>query len=194
MNKMAFRVFILVIFGIRYSYAHVLPGESGWMHPLSGIDHMVAMVAVGAWSAQLGGKAIFRVPAAFVIAMFIGGVIGFTRINLPFTEEGIAISVLLLGLAITLEHRLPIFLAVIGVALFGICHGYAHGYEMPSMTNKYFYVIGFLVTTACLHLVGAIGGLLILENKRGHLWLRLCGVFASGIGVWLITKLLVGTA
>ncbi len=192
MNKIIFRILILAILGVRCSYAHVLPGESGWMHPLSGIDHMVAMIAVGAWSTQLGGKAIFKVPVAFVVAMFIGGVIGFTHINLPFTEEGIAISVLLLGLAIALERRLPIFLAVIGVGLFGICHGYAHGYEMPDITNKYFYVAGFLITTACLHLVGAIGGLLILENKHGHAWLRLCGVFASFVGVWLIVKLIIG--
>ncbi len=192
MSRIISRILILVILGVRCSYAHVLPGESGWMHPLSGTDHMAAMIAVGAWSAQLGGKAVFKVPAAFVVAMFIGGVIGFTRINLPFIEEGIAISVLLLGLAIAFERRLPIFLAVIGVGLFGICHGYAHGYEMPSITNKYFYILGFLITTACLHLVGAIGGLLILENKHGNEWLRLCGVFASFVGIWLIVKLIIG--
>ena len=189
MNKMAFRIITLAIFGIRYVSAHVLSGESGWLHPLSGIDHMIAMIAVGAWSAQLGGRAIFSVPLAFVVAMFIGGIIGFTHSNLPFAEKGIAVSVLLLGLAIALERRLPIFLAVVGVGLFGICHGYAHGYEMPSVTNKYFYVMGFLITTACLHLVGAIGGLLILENKHGRIYLRLCGGIAIIIGIWLISQL-----
>lgn len=189
MNKIAFRILALAIFGIRYVSAHALPGESGWLHPLSGVDHMIAMIAVGAWSAQLGGRAIFSVPLAFVVAMFVGGVIGFTHISLPFTEKGIAVSVFLLGLAIALEHRLPIFLAIAGVGLFGICHGYAHGYEMPSMTNKYFYITGFLITTACLHLVGAIGGLLILEDKHGRIYLRLCGGIAIIIGIWLIIGL-----
>lgn len=188
MGSLLFRIFILIVYGIQYSYAHIIHGESGWMHPLSGIDHMIAMIAVGAWSAELGGSAIFKVPMAFVFAMFIGGLIGFTRINLPWTEEGIALSVLLLGLAIAMVHRISILPAVIGVTIFGICHGYAHGYEIPDMANKYIYAIGFLVTTACLHIFGAIGGLLILENKNGKMWLRLCGVCATIVGVFLLAK------
>lgn len=189
MNKIIVRCLILIVFGIHCADAHILNSESGWMHPLSGIDHMIAMIAVGAWSAQLGGKAIFRVPLAFVVAMLLGGIIGFSHIIMQFAEEGIAVSVLLLGLAIVFERRTSIILAVIGVGLFGICHGYAHGYEMPGMTNKYFYVIGFLITTACLHLLGAIGGLLMLENKHGSIYLRLCGVFASLVGIFLTLKL-----
>ena len=184
MNRLAYSVFLFCL--INYSFAHVIPGESGWMHPLSGIDHMVAMVAVGAWSAQLGGKAIIRVPAAFVIAMLIGGLIGFAHIKLPGTELGIAISVLALGLAITLEHKVSLIFAVLGVGLFGVCHGYAHGFEMPEMNNKYTYAAGFLITTASLHLIGAIGGLLILGNRQGYVWLRLCGFAAAVIGCWLI--------
>lgn len=184
MNKIVYSIFFFCL--INCSFAHIIHGESGWMHPLSGIDHMTAMVAVGAWSAQLGGKAIFRVPAAFVVAMLIGGVIGFAHFKLPGTELGIAISVLALGLAIALNQKASLIPAVFGVGLFGICHGYAHGFEMPDMANKYLYAIGFLVTTASLHLTGAIGGVLILDNKNGHIWLRLCGLAAVIIGCWLI--------
>jgi len=159
---------------------------SGWLHPLTGIDHMLAMLAVGAWSAQLGKRAVFSVPAAFVAAMLLGGMLGFEHLALPGIELGIALSVVLLGSAIALGHRTSLLLAALGVGLFGICHGYAHGYEIPSLESTWVYALGFLITTACLHLIGAIGGILVLERPRGGRWLRFAGALTATIGCYLL--------
>ena len=167
--------------------AHGFVG-SGWLHPLTGIDHMLAMIAVGAWSAQLGKRAVFSVPAAFVAAMLFGGMLGFEHFVLPGSELGIALSVVMLGSAIALERRTPLFLAAIGVGLFGIYHGYAHGYEIPSMESTWVYALGFLITTACLHLIGAIGGILVLERPRGGRWLRFAGAMTATIGCYLLMR------
>lgn len=168
--------------------AHGFAG-SGWLHPLTGIDHMCAMVAVGAWSAQIGGKAIWRVPAAFVVAMLIGGIIGFEHFTIPATEFGIVFSVSLLGVAIATECRFGVLLASLGVGIFGLCHGYAHGVEMPTQENKFGYAAGFVITTAGLHLVGAIGGLLLLEEPNGRKTLRLLGACCALVGIYLFYKL-----
>jgi urease accessory protein len=167
--------------------AHGFVG-SGWLHPLTGIDHMLAMIAVGAWSAQLGKRAVLYVPAAFVGAMLFGGVLGFERFALAGIELGIAVSVVLLGSAIALERRTPVFLAALGVGLFGMCHGYAHGYEIPSMESTWMYASGFLITTASLHLIGAVGGILILEHARGSRWLRCAGAMIATIGLYLLMR------
>lgn len=180
-------VFSLLLFP-ELAFAHGFAG-SGWLHPLTGIDHMCAMVAVGAWSAQIGGKAIWRVPAAFVTAMLIGGIIGFEHFILPATEYGIVFSVFLLGVAIASECRFGVLLASLGVGIFGLCHGYAHGVEMPTQDNKFSYAIGFIITTAGLHLVGAIGGLLLLEEPKGRKTLRLLGACCTLVGVYLFYKL-----
>ena len=168
-------------------FAHGFSG-SGWLHPLTGIDHMCAMIAVGAWSAQLGGRAFWQVPTAFVCFMFLGGLCGFAHIMLPFTEIGISLSVLLLGLAIAIEYKAGIIFAILGVALFGLCHGWAHGYEIPAHSNKITYALGFLATTACLHIVGVAGGLILLEEKNGRLHLRLCGAASAAVGIYLIIR------
>src|SRR3954447_11209333 len=154
-------------------------GGSGWLHPLTGIDHMLAMIAVGAWSAQIGKHAVFYVPAAFVAAMVFGGALGFEHVVLSGSEGGIALSVVMVGSSIALERRTPVVLAAIGVGLFGICHGYAHGYEIPGAESRWVYASGFLITTACLHLVGAVGGLLILEHVHGNRWLRCAGAMTA---------------
>ncbi len=181
------RLLSLVSVGLLISkpcYAHGFAG-SGWLHPLTGIDHMLAMIAVGAWSAQLGHRAVFYVPAAFVAAMLLGGILGFEHFVLSGIELGIALSVLMLGSAIALERRIPLLLAAIGVGLFGICHGYAHGYEIPSMESKWVYASGLLITTASLHLLGAAGGMLILERPHGSRWLRFAGAMTAMIGFYL---------
>ncbi len=167
--------------------AHGFVG-SGWLHPLTGIDHMLAMIAVGAWSAQLGKHAVFYVPAAFVAAMLFGGMVGFEHFVLPGIEIGIALSVVMLGSAIALERRTPLFLAAIGVGLFGICHGYAHGYEIPSLESKWVYASGFLITTASLHLIGMAGGTLILEHPHGNRCLRFAGAMMATIGFYLLIE------
>lgn len=175
------------------SYAHGFYGGSGWLHPLTGIDHVMAMIAVGAWSAQIGGRAIWYVPSTFLLAMLVGGVSGYLHLHIPYTEFGVSISVFLLGLAIALECKITILLAAVVVALFGVCHGYAHGAEMPLQQNKAIYTIGFLATTAGLHIFGATGAMLILDNSirsRGRLYLRVCGAICAIIGIYLLLKLL----
>jgi urease accessory protein len=167
------------------SYAHGF-GGTGWLHPLTGLDHMLAMVAVGAWSAQLGGRAVYGVPLAFLGAMAIGATLGIVQGGLAGTEFGIALSVLLLGIAIALERRTALWIAAIGVGLFGVCHGYAHGSEMPGSEHVGSYAAGFLITTAGLHLVGAVGALLLLESKWGKRWLGLGGMAIAVVGAYLI--------
>lgn len=168
-----------------FAWAHAGSG-AGWLHPLTGIDHLLAMVAVGAWSVQIGGRAVWIVPGAFVCFMFLGGVVGFEHFELPFTETGVALSVVLLGLAIAFRQRLPIGIAAGATALFGIFHGYAHGYEMPLMQNKIIYTAGFLTTTATLHLVGAFAAHFLQKARSGSNLLHLSGAASALCGVWLV--------
>lgn len=164
--------------------------SAGWLHPLSGLDHLLAMIAVGAWSCQIGGRAIWLVPTTFVCFMSLGGFIGFEQLELPGTEIGIALSVLLLGCAIALEQRFPLVIAAATTALFGIFHGYAHGYEMPVMEHKLAYMAGFLATTATLHLIGAIGAHLLRKGVTGNKLLRLLGGICALCGLYLTGVLL----
>lgn len=181
------RIFVAGSFGLLMSSvcdAHGFAG-SGWVHPLTGVDHMLAMIAVGAWSAQLGGRSLIYVPVAFLVAMLVGGIVGFERLDLAGTEFGIGLSVLTLGIAIATESSATLGVAAIGVGLFGICHGYSHGYEIPAAQNWLRYSIGFLITTACLHAAGAVGAMLLLEQARQVRWLRLAGSAAAAIGAYL---------
>jgi urease accessory protein len=188
MRQMASHAFVgglLSLLLIEPSYAHGFVG-SGWLHPLTGLDHMLAMIAVGAWSAQLGGRAIYRVPLAFLAAMVLGAALGIGQYPLRGTELAIPLSVLILGVAIALERKVTPWIAALGVGLFGICHGYAHGYEMPAAENPWGYAAGFLLTTAGLHLIGAIGGQLLLESRRGQRRLVLAGLVVAFIGGYLV--------
>ncbi|WP_307470468.1 HupE/UreJ family protein [Paenibacillus harenae] len=175
---------IFFILSIDTSYAHGF-GGSGFLHPLTGIDHLFAMVAVGLWSAQIGGRAVYLVPSCFLFMMAVGGIVGFQEIQLSNVEFMIALSVLLLGLAIFLNKKSSIVLAGLGVAIFGFFHGYAHGAEIPNTLNHIEYMIGFLVTTLGLHIIGAVSGLLILEKRKGSTTLRFSGLTIFVIGVYL---------
>jgi urease accessory protein len=124
------------------------------MHPIAGLDHVLAMVAVGAVAARLGGRAIWMVPAAFVVMMAVGGLIGMEGIQLPFAETGIATSVIVLGLAVALRWNLSVAAASTLAGLFAIFHGNVHGNEMPVSASALTYALGFLLATASLHVVG----------------------------------------
>ena len=184
MNSLA--IFAIALLLQVSSHAHAI-SSSGLLHPLTGIDHLIAMIAVGAYSVQLGGRAIYMVPVSFLVAMLVGGIIGFEQYILYYTELGIALSVALLGIAIGLKERLSLLLAVIGVGLFGICHGYAHGEELPFAENQFSYAAGFMFTTACLHLIGAFGADLIQKRiNKGDRLLQGLGFISAFIGVGLI--------
>jgi urease accessory protein len=136
-----------------------LPGHAhgfshGLLHPLTGLDHICAMVAVGLWAAQRGGRALWLVPATFVSVMIIGGTLGMGKVGIPYVEQGIAASVLVLGILIAAAIRLPVTASMAIVGLFALFHGYAHGAEMPDTASGFAYGIGFIVATASLHLAG----------------------------------------
>lgn len=165
---------------------------AAWLHPLSGADHLVAMVAVGAWSALLGRRAILAVPGAFLLMMCMGGVVGLQLVDVPGAEVGVALSVLLLGLAIALGERVPWPVAVGAVGIFGFCHGYLHGYELTVIESPVLATIGFLTTTAILHVAGLFGAGLAVRLRAGCWLLQACGWFAAIFGVWLLAAPAVG--
>lgn len=167
---------------------------SGFLHPILGLDHLLAMVSVGLLSAQLGGKAIWTVPATFVSIMALGGILGMVGVPVPLVEFGIAGSVILLGIAIAANRGVPIAAAMSVVALFGLFHGHAHGTELPEITNTIglivAYVTGFLVATVGLHVIGALLGMMAIRNKRGTRTLQVAGGIISVLGIFIITGIL----
>jgi len=165
---------------------------SGFLHPLLGLDHLLAMLSVGILSAQIGGRALWTVPATFVGIMAIGALLGIFGIALPFVEYGITFSVLVLGIAILLGNKIPEWGALIVVAFFALFHGNAHGTEIPEITNTIglliAYILGFLFATAGLHVVGALIGLLARRSDRGPQLMRIGGLAIALIGVFLISN------
>ncbi len=147
------------------AFAH--PGHDGagvvdgFLHPLGGVDHIIAMVAVGIAAARLGGRALWLVPASFIAAMAAGGVVGMAGAVLPYAETGIAISVVVLGLVAAFGVGMPVAVAMGLAAFFAVFHGYAHGIEMPQTASGLAYGAGFLAATALLHATGIGIGLTI---------------------------------
>jgi urease accessory protein len=170
--------------------AHFLPGEatgffSGLLHPISGLDHILAMVSVGVWGAQLGQPAIWILPVTFPIMMAFGGLMGFLGVPLPGTELGIALSMVVLGGAVMLEARPPLPVVMAIVAFFAIFHGHAHGTELPNGESPLLYSLGFVLATGFLHLVGITIGV-IHRWSWGKGALRLAGTAVSIAGVFFI--------
>lgn len=155
---------------------------TGVVHPFSGLDHLLAMVAVGLWAAQLGGKARWAVPSAFVAMLGVGSALGMLGVNLPGVEAGIAASVLALGLLIAFSTRLPVAAGMALAGAFAIFHGHAHGAEMPGIATPWLYALGFIFSTALLHGVGLGAG---MHAKRGKL-VRLGGAALTFTGVWIL--------
>lgn len=141
---------------------------AGFIHPFGGLDHLLAMVAVGLWAASLGGAARWLVPASFIALMALGAVAGAYGITLPAVETLIALSVIALGVLVALQVRIPAVSAAAIVALFGLLHGHAHGAEMPAMAQPLGYGLGFVAATALLHGVGLSLGTVLprLAPKR----------------------------
>lgn len=154
---------ILLLLAPAVALAHQETGQitgflSGFEHPISGLDHVLAMVAVGLWGAVLGPPAIWVLPVAFPMMMAVGGLLGLLGVPLPGVEMGIAVSALVLGTMVFTEKRPPIGLAAVVVAFFAIFHGYAHGRELPEGTSALLYSLGFVVATGLLHAVGILLG------------------------------------
>lgn len=182
---------LLIVSGAALAHTgHTVSGwEAGLTHPFSGLDHMLAMLAVGLWAAQGGGRKVWLLPAAFMSALVAGaGVAMMLQCVFPVLETGIALSVLAMGLLIALSLRLPVRGSMLVAALFGLFHGYAHGLELPaSATLPSLYVTGFLLATAALHLGGIAAGVLMREKYT--LLTKISGgaIALSGVGLLAYT-------
>ncbi|WGD30139.1 HupE/UreJ family protein [Ancylobacter sp. WKF20] len=174
------------------AFAHTGHGEAdglvhGFMHPVGGLDHVLAMVAVGIFAAQLGGRAIWAVPATFVALMALGGFLGMAGIDVPFVELGITLSIVVLGGAVALGWKnWPLGAAMAVVGVFAIFHGHAHGAEMPADASSLAYAAGFMLATALLHMAGIGLGTLIGSARAPRLTQAL-GAGVALIGVGLLT-------
>jgi len=127
---------------------------SGFLHPVGGTDHILAMFAVGIWAAQMGGRALWAVPVSFVSMMIVGAILGVQGIHIPFIEEGILVSIIVLGAFIVLGIKLPILLSSLIAGAFAMFHGHAHAAEMPLNTSGFEYGIGFVLATGIIHILG----------------------------------------
>jgi urease accessory protein len=157
---------------------------SGIAHPIFGLDHLLAMVAVGLWAAQQTGKARWALPLTFVATMLLGGLLGFAGLEMPLMETGIAGSVLALGLLVALAVRPPLALAAGLTALFALSHGVAHGLELPMLSSPWGYAAGFVAATAALHGIGYA----VARNlpQVAAPLVRIAGAASALTGAWLL--------
>jgi urease accessory protein len=182
-------LFLLIVALPTLAQAHTETGSGngfthGFQHPLLGADHLLAMLAVGLWAAQSGGRALWVIPLAFVSIMSLGGALGMAGVPLPLTEAGILGSILVLGVLIAAGIRLPLALGSLLVGLFALCHGHAHGSEMPGDVSGLAYGLGFVLTTLLLHLSG-IGAGLVLQRGSHPVTLRVTGIALISCALWL---------
>ena len=173
-------------------FAHTRGGEAagllaGLSHPVSGLDHVLAMVAVGLWGAQLGPPAVWLLPVAFPMVMALGGTLGLVGVHLPGVEVGIALSAIGLGAAVLFEAKPKLGVAAALVGFFAIFHGHAHGTELPPGANGLLYSIGFVVATGLLHLAG-IGIGTIHRWPAGRTALRWTGALVALAGLAFLWK------
>ena len=176
------------------AFAHVEQGQAagfltGLKHPWSGLDHVLAMIAVGLWGAQLGNPALWLLPVTFPMMMSLGAVMGLIGMGLPGVEVGIALSSLLLGGMVMGEVRPKLAVAMLLVGFFAVFHGHAHGTELPPGQSGLLYSMGFVIATGCLHGMG-IGIGLVHRWPAGRLALRGAGAFIAGMGLFFLARAL----
>lgn len=171
-----------------FAFAHPGHAESGLMagvaHPLTGLDHLLAMFAVGLWAAQQKSSTRWMLPVMFVGCMLLGGLLGFDGMALPWLETGIATSVLALGLLVAVAARLPTIIALVITGVFGLAHGIAHGLELPEMSSPMGYALGFVLATSALHAAGY--GLARWLPVGSAAVIRVIGLASAGAGVGLL--------
>lgn len=160
---------------------------TGFLHPLTGPDHVIAMVAVGLWGAVLGAPALWLLPVVFPLVMAVGGALALLGLPLPHVEIGIAASGLALGLAVALRWRAPLAVAAVLVGGFAVFHGHAHGTELPEAASPLVYSLGFVVATGLLHLSGVAFGALG-RTAQGWLAIRTAGGLIAAAGLWFLLK------
>jgi urease accessory protein len=158
---------------------------SGFLHPLFGPDHVIAMVAVGLWGAFLGAPSIYVLPVVFPLVMALGGVLGLLGIPIPLVETGIALSAVALGLAVATRLRPPLWIAAMVVGAFAVFHGHAHGAELPEAASPVAYSAGFVFSTGLLHLAGIAFGMLA-ARPAGALAVRALGGLIAAGGLYFL--------
>ena len=192
MSRLALSLVVLLV-GAAAAHAHTGIGGTqgfaqGFAHPAGGIDHVLVMVAAGLFAAHLGGRALWLVPLSFVAMMAAGGVLGAAGVGLPLVETGIALSVVVLGIAVAGRLHVPTAAAMGLVGCFALFHGQAHGAELPDTVSGLAYGAGFLLATGCLHAVGV--GLGLAVGKAGDVFgnrvLRATGTAMAVIGVAML--------
>lgn len=188
MNRRLVRLLVLSVAGLAAgpALAHTGVGPAhgflhGLEHPVFGIDHLLAMVAVGLWAGLVGGRAMWLWPLAFVAVMVGGALIGMTGVPLPFVEPGIVASVVVLGIVTAAAVRAPVAAGMALVGLFALFHGHAHGTEAPADASGLGYIAGFALATAFLHLVGLVVARLVSRPAVGTWIVRGAG---AAVAVW----------
>ncbi len=177
---------------VAWAHADAHPGAgfmAGFLHPISGLDHVVAMVAVGLWGAVLGPPALRVLPVAFPMVMAFGGLLGLLWVQIPGVEIGIAVSGLAMGLMVLFELRPPLWLAALIVAAFAVFHGHAHGAALPAGSNALLYSLAFVTATGLLHLAGILLG----ETRRwpaGRRFVQGAGGVVALVGLWFLQRAL----
>jgi len=173
------------------AHAHIIDGDGaglaqGFSHPFIGLDHILVMVAVGIWAAQVGRPSLWVLPVAFPLAMAGGGLLGVAGVPVPGVEAGIAASVLGLGLLIAFQAKPPFALSIALVALFALFHGHSHGTELPQAASPVLYGLGFVLATAVLHAIG-LGIGLVMRLPKGMTAVRVGGgaIAAAGIALFI---------
>ena len=183
---------VFLALGTGLAQAHVLKGPmggfaSGFEHPLSGPDHLLAMFSVGLWGAQMGGRAVWSLPVTFPLIMCVGGVLGIAGVAMAGIGLGIALSIVVLGGAIAAGWKAREWLAVVIVAFFAVFHGYAHGAELPQAADPAAYSVGFVVSTGMIHVFGIAVGLVVGQLYGGMVSRVLGGLIMVG-GVYYLVS------
>ncbi|MFN3317851.1 MAG: HupE/UreJ family protein [Allorhizobium sp.] len=189
--------FLLALLSALPAQAHVMDGPlggfgSGFGHPLAGFDHLLAMLAVGLWGAQMGGRSVWTLPATFPMIMCVGGIIGMTGVlpDQPI-EYGIAVSVIVLGGAIAAAWRAPEWAALVLIAAFALMHGYPHGVLAPRASDPAAFTVGFVVSTGVIHVIGIAIGAALKPIGGGRLVQGLGAAIALA-GFWFLFGLFTG--
>ncbi len=188
--KIFLALFLVVPISLAHeTHIHANAFVAGISHPVLGLDHLLAMVAVGLVSAVMGGSAIWQVPLVFVATMILGGIAGGYALDLPYVEIGISLSVIALGMVLAIGQSVPFLATLIFVAAFGFLHGHAHGTEMPEMAEPLLYGGGFVIGTIGLHLLGVLLGVLSKHVPKGNELVRLSGFMGCLAGIYLLNSL-----
>jgi urease accessory protein len=189
-SRLALLLAAIVVVTAPMAYAHTGVSETsgfmrGFAHPFGGLDHVLAMVAVGLWAGQRGGRARWIIPMTFVTIMILGGVSGAMGVAFPYVEQGVALSVLVLGFLVAAAVSWPLPASMLLVGVFALFHGHAHGAEMPVTVSGIEYGAGFVLATAILH-AGGIGAAICSRNLHRGVLLRLSGTAIAAGGVYLL--------